>query len=360
MSIHDHELASESFDEEDFTEVDSEGSWAVSYGDMVTLLLSFFILFFNLDASTQAAKAKEKEKNNLQFAIVDAFGGPKVGVGAVHRVKPSASEGERTGVFNTIPDDPVAGVSGKEKALKPDAYADRGNDVQKAAMPVVADDGSSHLEVDGQKIVVDFGDISFFQSGGLEITPEGEKALDTFSKKFVSYAGRNIISIRAFTDGRPVRQIPGRRFKDNIELSALRAISAMRHLQHQGIPLSQMRIGGYGELKSFYDKKFKSAAEAKKWQGAQRKIVLVIESNGEESFARDFGKRDVDTYVADHSGNDLEINTSVQFDFHQVVSIKKTSHDQDGSTAPIGLKTFVPKSLEVASSARMDGELCTS
>ena len=29
-------------------EIDSEGSWAISYGDMITLLLTFFILFFNM------------------------------------------------------------------------------------------------------------------------------------------------------------------------------------------------------------------------------------------------------------------------------------------------------------------------
>lgn len=25
---------------------DSDGSWAISYGDMITLLLSFFVIFF--------------------------------------------------------------------------------------------------------------------------------------------------------------------------------------------------------------------------------------------------------------------------------------------------------------------------
>ena len=39
-------------DEMDIT-VDSEGSWAVSYGDMITLLLSFFVLYFTVDFEAQ-------------------------------------------------------------------------------------------------------------------------------------------------------------------------------------------------------------------------------------------------------------------------------------------------------------------
>jgi len=34
--------------EESLQAVDTEGSWAISYGDMVTLLLTFFILFSSL------------------------------------------------------------------------------------------------------------------------------------------------------------------------------------------------------------------------------------------------------------------------------------------------------------------------
>jgi flagellar motor protein MotB len=31
------------------SEEESEGTWAVSYGDMITLLLSFFVIFYNTD-----------------------------------------------------------------------------------------------------------------------------------------------------------------------------------------------------------------------------------------------------------------------------------------------------------------------
>jgi flagellar motor protein MotB len=40
-------------------EIDTEGSWAISYGDMITLLLSFFIIFFSTDQEKDRMKAME-------------------------------------------------------------------------------------------------------------------------------------------------------------------------------------------------------------------------------------------------------------------------------------------------------------
>ena len=46
------------------THIDTEGSWAISYGDMITLLLGFFILFFSLDP------AEKKESKISQSLLV--------------------------------------------------------------------------------------------------------------------------------------------------------------------------------------------------------------------------------------------------------------------------------------------------
>ena len=46
------------------THIDTEGSWAISYGDMITLLLGFFILFFSLDP------ADKKESKISQSLLV--------------------------------------------------------------------------------------------------------------------------------------------------------------------------------------------------------------------------------------------------------------------------------------------------
>jgi flagellar motor protein MotB len=74
--------------------------------------------------------------------------------------------------------------------------------------------------------------------------------LEKFVESYQSYAGKYRISIKGFTDKVKVSEVSNRRYRDNLELSALRSISAMRILQKKGIPLNRMEIAGAGELLS--------------------------------------------------------------------------------------------------------------
>jgi flagellar motor protein MotB len=219
----------------DHDEVDSEGSWAISYGDMVTLLLSFFILFFNLDPATKAIQQKIKADTAMQSTVLNVF-------------DPTM---ERTLAKTT-----AAGEANLDEAVR-------------------AADWKGKVFVEGERIIIDFTDISFFNSAQTDVTEAGKKALRQFSEKFLPYAGRHVVSIRAFTDGRAVRHRPGRRFKDNLELSALRSISAMRQMQTAGIPIHLMRIAGHGELLNF-NKTERKAAKGKA-EAFERRVMLVIE-----------------------------------------------------------------------------------
>ena len=48
------------------SEEESEGTWAVSYGDMITLLLSFFVIFYNTDFEKEKTL---KINHHLGFSI---------------------------------------------------------------------------------------------------------------------------------------------------------------------------------------------------------------------------------------------------------------------------------------------------
>ena len=180
--------------------VDQEGSWAISYGDMVTLLLTFFIIFFTVD--------KFNMQKSMKLDITEKH---------QHMSRDIASAVEAAMAKNN-PDKKVKeAVQGK---------------VYRA----------------GEKVIIEFTGVSFFRSGDVKISESAKKALGVFYTKYAPYMGEYNLSIRAFTDGRKVRQEEGRPYKDNLELSALRSVSVMRELQHQGVPLSNMKLGGYGEL----------------------------------------------------------------------------------------------------------------
>lgn len=208
---------------------DTEGSWAISYGDMITLLLSFFVIFFSFDF--QDEKEKTLEQNAMKnIALMDTYQEKKSGIHEQESV--------------TIDDlNEITTVVKKER--------------------------------DG-KLVVFFKGANFFNSGATSVNEFGQVLLTKFIAKYVPYAGKFRLKIQSFTDSTPVTE--GRhRFKDNVELSALRSISVMRYLQTNGVPLNRVEIGGKGIMTdkalSLLGIKTQSLDELKKMS---RTIALVL------------------------------------------------------------------------------------
>jgi flagellar motor protein MotB len=203
---------------------------------MITLLLTFFILFFSIDPAKDQSQA-------MQAAMVTALM-PK-------------DEAPRGGQFS-------------------DSRVSMGD--QKSATGVedlILKDWGAEVEKIGSRVVVRFPSVSFYETAQTDITKQGSEVLRIFVQKYLPYAGQFQLVIRSFADQRPV--VPGRRFRDNLELSALRAVSAMRQLQKLGIPLHRMKVGGYGEIR-------KLAGDASSADLAlARKLVLVIEPELKES-----------------------------------------------------------------------------
>jgi chemotaxis protein MotB len=234
-------------------DVDSEGSWAVSYADMVTLLLGFFILFFTVDVDQERA---ETLMNSLKMTL-----------NSLDQRAPAAFAA------------PLAHVStGSSPLPVPDVeFEIEGVDM--------------NLVDFNEKLIVDFVGVSFFRSGEIKLTPAGEEVLKAFTRKYMPYAGQYMLQIQAFTDNKPVKQLKGRKFSDNLELSALRSVAAMRVLQRAGIPLQRMRISGLGELvlsEEYLRKAHEQSAQGNELDLA-RKIIIVIQPEPRKREAADVG-----------------------------------------------------------------------
>lgn len=233
------------------SEVDSEGSWAISYGDMVTLLMCFFILFFSLEQRTENKKVERAAL--LQRALLDAF----KPTGSMKGPSEGAKSGPQTSV--SVGDRVEMGIDPKRlEAFKGRAIAA------------------------GDAIIVDFASTSFFSSGAVALSAAGKEALAKFMDSFRPYLGQHVLTIQAFTDRKGVARRRGRAFRDNLELSALRAVAALRFLQAQGVPLSRMRAGGYGEMRWTLQETAKADARepAAERLDIDRKVILVIRPEG--------------------------------------------------------------------------------
>ncbi len=239
-------------------DVDSDGTWAISYGDMITLLLTFFILFFSINPNFDKAKALDQslivqltENQNMASALARPVGGLD------------------------------ASIKGKNEDQSSQNQSGNTTDTGKGENPAVAWMGKV-VKV-GNRVLVDFPDVSFYDFREIDVSKGGVEQLKTFAKNYLPFAGKYILGIRAYTDPRPVRS-DNLRYRDNLELSALRGVSAMRALQTAGIPLARMKIGGFGELQETAHQLFstKSILEKQNYELA-RKVVLVIEQEKAEN-----------------------------------------------------------------------------
>lgn len=215
-------------------EIDTEGSWAISYGDMITLLLTFFVLFYSTN--------KEKDRLNvMQNSLLLAL---------------NKNSSEPPAPLKSAGQDPTMTEE-------------------------IRDSLSAKAYKVGSKLIVEFPNVSFFNLGAIELTPQGKEQLDKFVALYMPYAGNYILGIRAYTDNKKVRENSGLRYRDNLELSALRSLEAMRKLQMKGIPLNRMRLGGYGELNLTAEDLSRAIASTPDYStrglAFARKIILVVE-----------------------------------------------------------------------------------
>lgn len=216
-------------------EPDTEGSWAISYGDMITLLLTFFVLFYSTDHQSERLR-------HMEESLIMAFN---------KNAQEAPVPAPRSPAAISIPEN----------------------------WPAQIHSVAGHL-------IVDFPQTSFFKLGAVDLTPEGERELREFVKLYLPYAGNYMLGIRAYTDYTKVKTQSNARYRDNLELSALRAVAAMRRLQALGLPLSRMRLGGYGELKLTAED-LQKALQMQTGPSAQglplaRKIILQIEPDVKE------------------------------------------------------------------------------
>ncbi len=194
-------------------EVDSEGTWAISYGDMVTLLLTFFVLFFSAD------RVQTQNKMKLEFLA-----------------KNNSGQSQTTG-YDQAPALTEVSKSMAEKLI-------------------------GKIYPNDNFLLIEFPGISFFKFSKIELTSKGKKTLSDFVKTYSPYINDYQVGIRAFTDSKKVKN-KSSRFKDNLELSALRSVATMRYLHELGIPMNRIRVGGYGEME-LSDEQIKKIITAQK------------------------------------------------------------------------------------------------
>lgn len=208
-------------------------TWLNTYGDMVTLLLTFFVLLFSM-STIDIAKYK---------AFINSMEGS---IGILTGTGSTIGEGSEIGNgINQLPDlekylsetSPEIDLKRFEELQK--MYSDFKNFVTENQLQDAID-----VDLGDHFVTVTFKDGILFDSGKADLKPEALTILDKIGVQLKKYPN-NRIRFEGHTDNRPIQTV---QFPSNWELSAARAIAVAKYyINEWDFNPSQFSTEGFGE-----------------------------------------------------------------------------------------------------------------
>ncbi|HXH76834.1 MAG TPA: flagellar motor protein MotB [Bacteriovoracaceae bacterium] len=234
-------------------------SWAVSYVDLLTLLLCFFIIFFSMD--------KKDAPPPFLSQIVKAFGTPEV--------VPATAKASAVVVAAVVPEIKV-------EAPATGTGTGNGTDISKSTTTIqniamtqfVKDHGKVGLSQD--QLIIEIPAVSFFPSSRKKLTPEGEVLTAKMIEGLKPYIGRIHVTVQGHTDPRPYKGIA---HEDNWELSVLRASTVLKRFIAEGFPQEDVSAEGFADQRA---KRSVSSATSLEELAYLRRITLKIREKGHD------------------------------------------------------------------------------
>jgi chemotaxis protein MotB len=182
-----------------------EDDFFISWGDLVTLLLVFFIYLFSIS----------------EINIVDFL---------------KATKSIKTDIGLSMDETLINQIELEHKKLK-EMKIEIDDYIKKTKTEEVLS-----VSYDKDHLELNLGDSILFTSGSNHLKKEGQNVLNQLAKLFKT-TNCNII-IEGYTDNSPIRTL---RFSSNWELSAARAAAVVQCLENRSISGARFKIIGYGE-----------------------------------------------------------------------------------------------------------------
>ncbi len=225
MSVEGNEDINKLIDPFEEEEDEEEETWLQTFADLSMLLLTFFILLYSF--------------SSLDQRIFRSY---------ILSIKRALGTGEKNEIGMKVKLHKQEGMFLKEAQLI--------KDIMQHQSKVFSDfnfyytskgiEGVVGARFDKGKVIIDLAGDVMFPPGQVTLTPEGKKILRKL-KDFLIMHPEETINIVGHTDDIPPP--PNSRFKDNWEISALRAINVLRYLAHLGINPDRMTATGLADTK---------------------------------------------------------------------------------------------------------------
>ncbi|UZP67859.1 OmpA family protein [Desulfovibrio mangrovi] len=205
-------------------ELEEEGTaeWLVTFADLTTLLLVFFVLLFSMSV------IDEKRFTDSFLTVREVFGGKDKDLLTTTVRKDDAAILDSVRLQKQL-------IESQRKVFS-DVRTFMNQKGVEGKIGAVFDEGVITLRVPSGVL---------FGKGEVEISPEGQETLGALRDFFLKNKTQTI-NIKGYTDD--TQPLPGSRFKDNWEISALRAVNALRFFVRSGIESNRLTATGLGDL----------------------------------------------------------------------------------------------------------------
>jgi chemotaxis protein MotB len=215
-------------------------AWAIPYGDLITLLLAFFVVMYAVSSINEGKYRVLAESLNSAFQ-----GAPRsltpVQVGE-HIAR--AEDGARAGIDPAQAPSLMASEAGQGNDAAPGMSAQMAAmaDSLETAMDDLIDAQLVAINRDGPWIAVEIKTDILFPSASADIGDGARIILSDLAE--VLRPLDNTIRVEGHTDDRPIATAV---FPSNWELSAARAARIVREFERAGIDPTRMVVAGMGE-----------------------------------------------------------------------------------------------------------------
>lgn len=233
---------------------ESEGlkgdEWLGTYSDMVTLLLTFFILLYSM-SSVDSEKLKQLSK---------AFNQVMVGTKGDSILQYDLYDGEV----------PLVGGESDNKDI-----SDTAQSMYKGVKEFVKDNNLSDtvdITEDERGVILQLKDSILFQTGESKLKPESKDILNKINTLLKSVP--NSIVVEGHTDNVPIHNSE---YDSNWDLSTARAVTVVRYfIEEKGENPSRFSASGYGEYKPLV------ANNSDDNRAKNRRVNILIVANNKE------------------------------------------------------------------------------
>lgn len=235
------------------TEKENSERWLLTYSDLITLLMIFFVVLYSIskvDANKFQAIAESLSKAlgggiPAKIDIADNPSGPKIMASGT----PNNQSNTSTPQNNQTSSSAQTQLSGAQQG-QGNAYQDNMTiEGIKAKLDKFAADNGIQTRlvssIEERGLVVSIEDTLLFESGSADITPKAKEILKKIST--VLAAAPNFIRVEGHTDNLPIHTSE---FPSNWELSVIRATNVVQILATDGgIAPDRLSATGYGEYR---------------------------------------------------------------------------------------------------------------